>query len=678
MKKETPLEQSIIDRVVTGVKYVVSGITPDGFFTPLQPLAPLAQDKAEGRQFDYPVGWNVKVQVNKEGVSYQELRGMADNYDVLRIVIETRKDQICRLDWDIRYKDGREDDDKIRAVREFFMYPDKEHDHETWLRAILEDLFVLDAPTVYPRMTKGGDLYSLELMDGSTIKRIIDVTGRTPIAPDPAYQQILKGVPAVDYTHDTLIYRPRNKRTNKIYGFSPVEQVMMSVNIAMRRQINQLNYYAEGSVPEALMSVPENWNADQIKQFQDYWSSLMEGNLKEKRHLKFVPHGLQFIPTKDTVLKDEFDDWLARIICLAFSISPASLVKAMNRATAETAQDTAESEGIAPIMQWVKRLHDFIIVKYFKLNDIEYVWKTEVEIDVLRQAQIDDIYVKNGIMKVNEVRERMGLEEIEEPTPEAVAPTKDKIVEQEKPKTEKLAKGGLIEGKPIDRDRKAVTSTEAKLTKLLTVELQNIADKMIADIISTIGKADGDITIPDADLMPLIAIITEKAIYLYKDGVNEAWGAIDFNPTKEMLTVVNENAVEYAKERALELAKLNETTKDMLRPIIAQSLEEGHNTQTLTKNLKEAYAFSKTRAQVIAETEMCTADSAGNHQAYVESGVVKFHKSLLGNNENHGSWDIANAEEGAIPLDQPFKSGHLHPAYHPRCRCVEIAVMEDN
>lgn len=668
MKKETPLEQSIIDRVVTSVKYAVKGVKPDGWFTPAQPLTPVAQDKAEGRQFDYPVGFNLRVQVSKEGISYPELRGMADNYDVLRIVIETRKDQICKLDWNIRYKDGREDDARIEEIRTFFAYPDKEHDHETWLRALLEDLFVIDAPTLYPRMTRGGQLYSLELIDGATIKRVLDDTGRTPIAPDPAYQQILKGVPAVDYTHDTLIYRPRNKRTHRIYGLSPVEQVMMSVNIAMRRQINQLNYYAEGSVPEALMSVPENWNADQIKQFQDYWSALMEGNLKEKRHLKFVPHGLNFIPTKETVLKDEFDDWLARIICFAFSISPHALVKAMNRATAETSQDAAEAEGLQPIMSWVKRLHDYIIVKYFGLNDIEFVWDNEVELDALKQAQIDDIYVKNGVLKANEVRTRMGLEELEEAEP--IAPIAE-------PKAEKMAKGGLIEGKPIDRNRKTVTDTEAELTKAITVELKKLGVKMAKGINATIGKADSDITIPDVDLMPMIAIITEKAIYLYKDGVNEAWGAIDFNPTKEMLTVVNDNAVAYAKERGLELAKMNETTKEMLRPIVAQHLAEGHNPQELTKAIKESYAFSKVRAQTISETEMCTADSAGNHQAYVDSGVVKFHRSMLGNNENHGAGDIANAEEGVIPLDQYFVSGHLHPAYHPRCRCVEIAIMEN-
>jgi hypothetical protein len=40
----------------------------------------------------------------------------------------------------------------------------------------------------------------------------------------------------------------------------------MTVNIALRRQMHQLQYYTEGNVPEALIGVPEAWTPDQIGQ----------------------------------------------------------------------------------------------------------------------------------------------------------------------------------------------------------------------------------------------------------------------------------------------------------------------------------------------------------------------------------------------------------------------------
>jgi hypothetical protein len=52
----------------------------------------------------------------------------------------------------------------------------------------------------------------LDVIDGATIKPLIGEDGRSPEAPDPACQQILKGVPAADFSTQELIYLPRNLR----------------------------------------------------------------------------------------------------------------------------------------------------------------------------------------------------------------------------------------------------------------------------------------------------------------------------------------------------------------------------------------------------------------------------------------------------------------------------------
>jgi phage portal protein BeeE len=82
--------------------------------------------------------------------------------------------------------------------------------------------------------------------------------GRATVYP-PAYQQVLKGLPAVNYSARDVIYRPRNVRAHKVYGYSPVQQVLMTVNIALRRQLWQLDYFTEGSIPDALIGVPQSW-----------------------------------------------------------------------------------------------------------------------------------------------------------------------------------------------------------------------------------------------------------------------------------------------------------------------------------------------------------------------------------------------------------------------------------
>src|ERR1700730_11800740 len=346
------------------------------WFAPLNPLSPIAPPDIAGRRFDFPSGYNLATRPRaNEPVGFAELRGFADAYDLLRLVIETRKDQMERQRWRIRPRDPKfkrksaavdaDMSTRIAALENFFQKPDGVTRWKTWLRSLLEDMFVIDAATLYCQRTRSGQLFALQQLDGATIKRVIDDWGRTPqpyrtplplagegregewVFP-PAYQQVLKGMPAVNYSARDIIYRPRNVRAHRVYGYSPVQQVLMTVNIALRRQLWQLDYYSEGSIPDALIGVPQGWTPDQIKQFQDYWDTEFAGDLARRRRAKFVPGdtAVKVHQTKEPEQKSDFDEWLARIICYAFSVPPQWAVKLMNRATADNQSAQSEEEGL--------------------------------------------------------------------------------------------------------------------------------------------------------------------------------------------------------------------------------------------------------------------------------------------------------------------------------------------
>lgn len=417
----TAVDQGMIARAVAGVRYVFTGKTD--WFGPGESMQPVAP-QAEGRAFDYPFAINQQIRPRAgESVTFEQLRAVADGYDLMRLIIETRKDQILAQPWTIKPKDPKSKrTPSCDEVQLFLESPDKEHTWNTWLRMLLEDLFVLDAPTIYPRSTRGGQLYSLELVDGATIKRILDATGRTPVPPDPAYQQVLKGMPAVNYTREELIYAPRNPRTNKVYGYSPVEQVITTVNIALRRQTHQLQYYTEGNIPEALIAVPETWNATQIRDFQTHWDSVLEGNTAKRRKAIFVPGGMEPTFTKEGVLKDQADEWFARVVCFAFSVSPTPFVQQVNRATAESAQETAKEEGLVPLMQWVKDTVNMIIVTRMGRPDVEFAWDKDEIADAKTRAEVDKIYVDAKVLHPDEVREKMGMEPMSKEQRDSLAP----------------------------------------------------------------------------------------------------------------------------------------------------------------------------------------------------------------------------------------------------------------
>jgi hypothetical protein len=134
---------------------------------------------------------------------------------------------------------------------------------------------------------------------------------------------------------------------------------------------------------------------------------------------KFVPGGVAktFIQTKEPELKGPFDEWLARIVCFAFSISPQALTQTMNRATAETQKELAEEEGLAPILAWVKSLIDEVLANQLDAPDLEFIWSAGNETDLLTQETILSNFTSKGILTINEARAALGRP----PLPEASA-----------------------------------------------------------------------------------------------------------------------------------------------------------------------------------------------------------------------------------------------------------------
>jgi len=416
-----PIPPGLIARAGQAVRYVISGVAPATWFGPLEPMKPLAPESVRGRAFDYPVGYNLRYQPRSdEAVSFAMLHALADGCDMLRIVIETRKDQIEGQDWDIRPRkrsDGSHPPagafaSEIAAAKGFFASPDREHDLSSWIRAVAEEMFVTDAVSIYCRPDRKNRIDAFEILDGATIAPRIDAHGRTPKAPDVAYQQILHGVPAADFSRDQLVYFPRNKRPGHVYGYSPVEQVMLTATTLIRREQHQLAFYTDGNLTDGLFIAPDYMPNDKLAEWQLYWNSLFAGNPQSRRHGIWVAKGTEFKPLKPPQLTDPFDEFLARIICFAFSISPQPFVSMMNRATAETAQDAALSEGLVPVLNYFRRLFR-VLFDRMGWSEIEMVPVDDREVDAKTASDIDVADVQAGIRTVNEVRAARGLAPLE-------------------------------------------------------------------------------------------------------------------------------------------------------------------------------------------------------------------------------------------------------------------------
>ena len=269
-----------------------------GTFGPAEPMrpspvdeAPDGLDRAQPRRWQYPPTWNMPKPPGSEGLrltSFATLRALADMSSFLRMCIDKRVEEILGLEWDIVptvdaslaiVDDIDRADFEYRRAQAiaFFQRPDPEFDtFHSWLRAALEDVFVIDALSIYiapPRVPGHGlfgtDLAALALIAGETIRPMLDLQGGRPQPPAVAFQQYIYGVPRVDMVDiitdeeidedlgvpqsklrgDQMLYLPYRRRTISPYGFSHVESVLVPASIELNKQTFQKTYYTEGNVP---------------------------------------------------------------------------------------------------------------------------------------------------------------------------------------------------------------------------------------------------------------------------------------------------------------------------------------------------------------------------------------------------------------------------------------------
>ena len=388
---------------------------------------PAADGAVDDRHARAPIRWNFPYAANQVWTPrsraltpFAVLRQLSDVDEIIRICIETRKDQMTSLGWDIAPRDKKQGDSlmaKINEERAFFAKPDRRRDFSTWLRMAIEDVLVVDALSIYGRRTRGGGLYSLELKDGTTFLPLLDEDGDLPLPPKIAYRQIINGVPMEggDCTGEQLLYRPRTVRTHTPYGLSPTEAVLLTVNAALNRSIFNLGYYTEGNIPEGLLEAPANYTPQQLVEFQEFLDDYLTGveNLGKRRRLKVVAQGSKIHEFKDPDFTSVYDEWLLKVRCAAFAVPPQEIgfTADVNKATGEQQENVSYRRGVKPLSGFFKSIFDEALIMRGR-PELEWVWTGGEAEDKKLQAEVDRIYVSIGKTSVDELRVRDGQEPI--------------------------------------------------------------------------------------------------------------------------------------------------------------------------------------------------------------------------------------------------------------------------
>jgi SPP1 gp7 family putative phage head morphogenesis protein len=423
-------------------------------FGPGRPLYPAPLDprraggRAEPRRSEYPVSWNLQLGQDPSHVPWKLLRDFADRIDMVRRCIELRKSELVSIEWDItvsqkalqRVMAATDEKNEARAARmlrdqyeddierliRFWQRPDPVNvdGWDDWLVMALEEHFVLDALTIYPRMTRGGDLFALEILDGSTIKPLLDHRGGRPMPPAPAYQQILYGFPRGEFTAseqalvdgeyaaDQLVYRPRVRRSFTPYGLSNTEQALLAGALYAKRQQWLADEYDQGTTPRTWMKTDSDYTPDMLRSYEAVLNDEIQGDNAERMRAKLLNRGFDPVAMKqfEEMYKPDFDEYLVRVLCLHFDVMPTELGFPPRHGLGgkghqEGEENTTYRKAIKPLLGWVVSILNNLSTTYLAMPaDLTFTFQGLEVQDALDEAKARDLDIRNGSVTLNGVQ----------------------------------------------------------------------------------------------------------------------------------------------------------------------------------------------------------------------------------------------------------------------------------
>ena len=401
------------------------------------------------RRYAYPVSWNLSRDMQRH-TPWSLLIQAADKVDIIRRCIEVRKDEQTQQDWDftltkraleaagantpqekaaLREKYSA----KIRELVEWWQTPDKTNglEFETWLSMALEEHFVLDALAIYPRLTYGGDLASLEVLDGSTIKPLLDTRGNRPVAPAPAFQQWLYGFPRGEYTDlgpsdswegdaGSLVYAVKTARTRSPYGLSTVEQALASADLWMHRQQWMRSEYTEGTLPTTWLTVDQaagNMTPEQLRAWETVLNEFYRGSASDRHGLHLLPGGVSPVDTQDVSerYKPDYDEFLVKLVISHFNVDPMEIGFAPKgglggKGFSEGQQDTKYRQAIKPTNTFLSNIINQISRRYLDMPpELTHQFLGMEQEDEASADEVAAARTSSGRSTFNEDRDRQGM-----------------------------------------------------------------------------------------------------------------------------------------------------------------------------------------------------------------------------------------------------------------------------
>jgi hypothetical protein len=391
------------------------------------------------------------------GLDFMTLRRMS-RVPPIAAIIQTRCNQVAEfsapaedqfdIGFTVRLKNKTKDPTKaelaeMEEIRSMIAttgpYDLSDDDFDTFLRKLVRDSLRFDQAAFEVLRARNGRPLAFEVVDASTIRRAkvtseerqsgrIDLDG-------PAYIQMVQGVKRAEWTRRQvgfIVRRPRSDIYAFRYGYPELEELVEVVTYYLNAFQNNGEKYVNGIHTQGILAFKTKMNPKLFRAFRREFYSMLQGSRNSNKTLlmQLDPDNKEEIQNVNMGASNtdaQYDQWLAfllKLACSLYQIDPAELgfiygaegqSGALSQGGPGERIQYSREKGLRPLLKSIERsLNRMLFQSYQPWDKYRFCFQG-FDVETADQRLKAAKEKASTFMTVNEVRQELGLEPLDNP-----------------------------------------------------------------------------------------------------------------------------------------------------------------------------------------------------------------------------------------------------------------------
>jgi HK97 family phage portal protein len=371
-------------------------------------------------------------------------------------------DEISAVPWDIVAEDEKGDpiegkDKEIQHVKSFFENPNtNKESFEEVRRKYIRDVLEIDAGVINKIFNQAEEMVEIVARDGATFTKNPDIYGMytdrddiifdANIVNEPKEMRLMEpgwitaadarekaayfqygwitGARPVPFGKREIVWLERHPRTDSIYGRSPVEILADTIQTLIYAIEHNLEYFNDNSIPKGVIGL-DNSDTKELQAFKDQWKEQQRkkdtaGNWKKIFHhipvVGKIPkfERIQFTNSEMELLEGQ--RWWAKMVWACFGVTAVELgytEDAKGLANQIVQSNVFRKRAINPLLRLEEYRINKEIISEFGYDGLKFKFLMFDVEEETKKANLYKIQLDAGIVTINEVRQKEGMDEVE-------------------------------------------------------------------------------------------------------------------------------------------------------------------------------------------------------------------------------------------------------------------------